>query len=59
MRQRRPAPIQGRPGGALGRAGERELAAQVCIRGRERDSRRLPGLPLGAKHGLQEPDPGD
>src|ERR1017187_3905003 len=36
--------------GALGRAGERELAAHVCVRGRGRDSRRLPGLPLGAKH---------
>jgi plasmid maintenance system killer protein len=25
----------------------------VCIRGRGRDSRRLPGLPLGAKHAFQ------
>src|SRR5450759_2353204 len=49
----RPAPTQGRPGGALGRAGERELAAHVCVRGRGRDSRRLPGLPLGAKHAFQ------
>src|SRR5713226_8222096 len=47
------APTQGRPGGALGRAGERELAAHVCVRGRGRDSRRLPGLPLGAKHAFQ------
>src|ERR1019366_4797102 len=47
----RPAPTQGRrPGGAPGRAGERELAAHVCVRGRGRDFRRLPGLPPGAKH---------
>src|ERR1700737_1181874 len=53
MRQGTPCTTQGPPGGALGRAGERELAAQVCVRGRGRDSRRLPGLPLGAKHAFQ------
>src|ERR1039457_1874671 len=29
------------------------LAAHVCVRGRRRYSRRLPGLPLGAKHAFQ------
>src|SRR5712692_10117308 len=51
MRQATPCTHSWATWRGLRRAGERELAAHV--RGRGRDSRRLPGLPLGAKHAFQ------
>jgi hypothetical protein len=37
----------------------RGTGAHVCVRGRGRDSRRLPGLPLEAGHDFQSIPPGE